>query len=210
MEPVPCTSCSGESTVMAFDGIFYFLVCEKCRKIGPSAESEQGAVEMWNASGDSLFFYGATPPGTKLVRRIPCSERRDSARYTITLPFLMSVGAPTGPTVTGRIRNVSLYGAYLELNGGELSAVPVDDAALPVMYLHVAGEDVAPSEQAPGTFEKTAKQEAVIMAFQPVRVEWHRQSITMGGRFIQQREEHRQFMEALITAQSTAHKGVQA
>lgn len=128
-EPKPCASCGGRSALLRFDGVYYFLSCEQCEKSGPRADAPEDAVSLWNSRGATMFHYGEDLRRVRIVRRMECegghNGRRDD-RCAVNIPMVLAVGGERGRRVTGVLRNVSHFGAFMELTGGDLSAVPVD------------------------------------------------------------------------------------
>lgn len=121
----PCTGCGGRTVLLQFDGVYYFTSCEQCHKSGPRGDTAEEAVEFWNSDSSTMFQYGEDLRRSRIIKRMECEDRRDE-RIGLQIPAVLSVGGMRGRRVTGTMRNVSNYGAYLELTGGDMSAIPVD------------------------------------------------------------------------------------
>lgn len=159
--PKICPNCNGSRTLLYFDAIYYYVVCDQCGMTGARALSEDEALALWNERGSTTFTYEVVQDSNKLVRVMPCDTQRESKRYPINLPVVLTLAQPNGKKITGVMRNVSHYGAFLQLKGGNVSAIPssTEDLAELRMFLYYKnpivkradenGEAVAPLESNP-------------------------------------------------------------
>ncbi|SIO38731.1 Lar family restriction alleviation protein [Halodesulfovibrio marinisediminis] len=159
--PKICPNCNGSRTLLYFDAIYYYVACEQCGMTGARALSEEEALSLWNERGDTAFTYEVVQDSDKLVRILQCDTQRVSKRYPINLPIVLTLSRPNGKKITGVMRNVSFYGAFLQLKGGNMSAIPASTEELAeqrmfvyyknpvVKQLNEKGEFVAPVESNP-------------------------------------------------------------
>lgn len=159
--PKICPNCNGSRTLLYLDAIYYYVVCDQCGMTGARALSEEEALALWNERGSTTFTYEIVQDSNKLVRVMPCDTQRISKRYPINLPVVLTLSQPNGKKITGVMRNVSHYGAFLQLKGGDVNAIPssAEELAEQRMYLYYKNpvlkrtgddeESVAPPESNP-------------------------------------------------------------
>lgn len=159
--PKICPNCNGSRTLLYLDAIYYYVVCDQCGMSGARALTEEEALSLWNEHGDTAFTYEVVQDSSKLVRVMQCDSQRISKRYSINLPVVLTLSRPNGKKITGVMRNVSHYGAFLQLKGGNVSAIPTsaEELAEQRMFLYYKnpvvkkldenGESVAPVEPNP-------------------------------------------------------------
>ncbi|WP_290918779.1 Lar family restriction alleviation protein [Halodesulfovibrio sp.] len=128
--PKICPNCNGSRTLLYFDAVYYYVVCDQCGMAGARALTEDEALTLWNERGNTSFTYEVVQDSSKLVRAMQCDTQRASKRYPINLPVVLTLSRPTGKKITGVMRNVSYYGAFLQLKGGNVSYIPTSTEAL--------------------------------------------------------------------------------
>ena len=122
--PKTCPNCKGTKALLYFDAVYYYVVCDRCGMSGARSMTEEDAVTIWNERGETTFTYEVVQDSSKLVRVLSCDAQRVSKRFPINLPVVITLSHPSGKKVTGIMRNISPYGAFLQLKGGNLSDLP--------------------------------------------------------------------------------------
>lgn len=147
--PKICPNCNGSRTLLYFDAIYYYVVCDQCGMTGARALSEDEALALWNERGSTTFTYEVVQDSNKLVRVMSCDVQRISKRYPINLPVVLTLSQPNGKKITGLMRNVSPYGAFLQLKGGNLSTIPstAEELAEQRMFLYYKNPVVKPMDE---------------------------------------------------------------
>lgn len=190
--PKPCTGCGGRSVLLQFDGVYYFVSCEQCEKLGPRASAPDDALEMWNANSSTMFLYGEDLRKSRILKRLECQGRLDT-RVSLEIPVVFSVGGPKGRRVTGTIRNISHYGAFLELTGGDMSAVPVDMKELGELETYTFFK--LPKPVLSRNNSATAVQ---MFRFKPRHMHQRREILGIGGCFINMKKEHTEVLAVMV------------
>lgn len=193
MKPLPCINCGWRIVHMCFDNVFYFLSCEKCGKSGLRGSSQEEAIDQWNDHGADMFLYGEDRDSYRTISKIECGDRRDDTRFKVNIPVVLAMGNPKGNRATGKLKNVSLYGAFVELNGGDMSRIPTEPGKLQkvegYLFCKIPDADVSSA-----TFTTT------MFTFGPTHLHFDKESLSLGGRFLRQRQEHMEALERLIEA----------
>ncbi|MEZ6854790.1 Lar family restriction alleviation protein [Halodesulfovibrio aestuarii] len=122
--PKICPNCNGSRALLYFDAIYYYVVCDQCGMTGARALNEEEALVLWNERSSTSFTYEVVQDSNKLVRVMSCDTQRECKRYPINLPVVLTLFQPNGKKITGVMHNVSYYGAFLQLRGGHVSAIP--------------------------------------------------------------------------------------
>lgn len=193
MKPLPCANCGWRTAQLCNDGIFYFLMCEKCGKSGLRESSREGAIDQWNDRGADMFLYGEDREKYTVTAVLECTDRRDDTRFKVNCPVVLAMGSPKGPRASGRVKNVSLYGAFIELVSGDMSGIPVQQGELQkqegFLFCKVPEADPLGAGLVTQMFP-----------FGPTHLHMDTTSLSLGGRFVKQRQEHVQALERLIAA----------
>ncbi len=189
MESVlPCTGCGGRSVLLQYDGVYYFVSCEQCQKATLRGGSPQEALDMWNNDSSTMFTFGEDLRRSRILKRLECNGRRDE-RIVLELPVVISVGGPRGRRVTGNMRNVSHYGAFLELTGGDMSAIPVDMGEFSEQESYVFFK-------LPKALKDEGPMGVQMLRFSPRHMYQRREVLGVGGCFVQLKREQ---MDMLVT-----------
>ncbi|ABB39766.1 hypothetical protein Dde_2972 [Oleidesulfovibrio alaskensis G20] len=181
--PGKCGGCDGRELTLADDGVFRFIVCRRCGRIGPSATEPEDAIELWNRCSDAFFMYDKGPEPSIPVREYAGGERRRSERYVVEIRAVMRLYPFTGAPVPVVVKNLSMYGAYLEVAEQGLDVWQVPDGTLPYFEL-----EMTPSEAGfPAVFPCNASHVSV----KPPR-------IAVGTSFVQQDGRHLYVLRQLL------------
>ncbi len=193
--PKSCAGCGGRSVLLRHDGVYFFVSCEQCEKSGPRGDSPQAALELWDAASAVYFQYGEDMRKSRILKRLECGQsERQSVRCAVDLPVVMTVGGTKSHGVTGVMRNVSFFGAFVELTGGEMGALPlsVDGFADLPAYLHFslpkALRALRPDDP-----------EHLLYRFGPRHMHQRRDKIGLGGCFLQPDREQAEVLSFLVT-----------
>ena len=198
--PRICPNCSGSKVLLYFDSVYFYLVCDRCGMSGARALGEEDAVDEWNERGDTTFTYEVVQDTSKLVRTFSCESQRASERFAINLPVVIALSSPTGRKVTGVMRNISLYGAFLHLRGGNLSEIPntVEELSEKRMYMYYKNPPV-PSENGESEADGQRRANTIQQVeFVPRHLLQHSQIIGIGGNFKSPNSQQLESVEELV------------
>lgn len=195
--PKPCTGCGGRVVHLQYDGVYYFVSCEQCEKAGPRTDSPEDALVMWNSNSSTMFVYGEDLRKSRILKKMECQDRRDD-RYVVQIPIVLAVGGIRGRRVTGIMRNVSHFGAFLELTGGDVSAVPVgiEDFREMETYLFFKLPKEMPKQ------EDSADTGVQTFRFSPRHLHQKREVVAVGGCFVQLKTDQAETLTALVNYSS--------
>ena len=198
--PTICPNCSGSKVLLYFDSVYFYLVCDRCGMSGSRALSEEDAVNVWNERGDTTFTYEVVQDTSKLVKTLSCESQRASERFAINWPVVIALSSPTGRKVTGVMRNISPYGAFLHLRGGNLSEIPntVEELSEKRMYMYYKNPPVpsenGESEAGENKLANTIQQVELV----PRHLLQNSQIIGIGGNFKSPNSEQLESVEGLV------------
>ncbi|MCG8531837.1 MAG: PilZ domain-containing protein [Desulfovibrionales bacterium] len=124
LRPKICPNCKGTKALLYFDAVYYYIVCERCGMSGARSLTEDDAITLWNSHSETTFTYEKKHGTSTLQRILPCETQRNSRRFPVNIPVVITLTNPHGKKVTGLMRNISPYGAFLRLQGHGLDALP--------------------------------------------------------------------------------------
>ncbi|UZP66876.1 hypothetical protein N1030_14865 [Desulfovibrio mangrovi] len=191
--PKPCTGCGGRVVLLQHDGVYHFVSCEQCEKVGPRTDSPEDALEMWNRSSSTMFVYGEDLRKSRIIKRLECQDRRDD-RFVVQIPVVLALGGVRGKRVTGFMRNVSHFGAFLELTGGDVSAVPVGIEEFRHMDTFLFFKCPKEMSKSDGAFPASVQ----AFRFSPRHLHQRREVVGIGGCFVQLKGEQTDLLDALV------------
>ncbi|WP_174406902.1 hypothetical protein [Desulfovibrio subterraneus] len=152
---------------------------------------------MWNSNSSTMFVYGEDLRKSRILKKMECQDRRDD-RFVVQIPIVLAVGGIRGRRVTGVMRNVSHFGAFLELTGGDVSAVPVgieDFRDMETYLFFKLPKEMPKPEDGADTSVQTFR-------FSPRHLHQKREVVAVGGCFVQLKTDQTETLTALVNYSS--------
>ncbi|MFV0423906.1 hypothetical protein [Oleidesulfovibrio sp.] len=133
-----CAGCGGGELSLIDDGVFTFIKCDTCGRIGPSAQKKDDAITLWNHLGDNYFMYDGGADPAECVEHYSGAERRRNDRYAVQIDACIRLYPFTAGPVPVTVKNLSMYGAYLEIATEGFTDWSMPEGTLPYFELEIS------------------------------------------------------------------------